>query len=838
MSAKQNSGNSNNNKNGKKKIRFGMWVKAFFIALIILFLIAVLGGFIMLFGIVSNAKAINPTNIEAMLNESSFIYDSSGTVTEKIQANAYRTVVPVEQIPEDLLNAFIAIEDKRFLEHNGIDFTRLVGVTLKGLKQGEFTQGASTITMQLSKNLFTSTEKSLTRKVTDMYYAIEIEKQLTKTEILHAYVNTVFLGGDSNGVQAAAKSYFNKDVSELNLAESAMIAGITQYPSLYIPFKTEDISPDEDVTNLQIKLYPRADNAQPTEGELIVDDKLRNAGLIDSYEYIMLKKGSLYVQKASLNEKSVERQRVVLAMMREQELITESEYQEALNTDIIIQFPPRIGQGISTYFNDMVKQEVISILVSQGSTEEEALNKLKNGGLKIYSTMDTRIQKVLEKEFSNHNNFPGNYTDDDGIIQPQASMVIIDQHTGHVVAMMGGRDQAGRFIYNRSTSPRQPGSSIKPIAVYLPAIEKGLNPNDKIKDEPRKDPTNPKGYWPSNINNKYYGQITYQKALEVSSNVVAVGLLERLEKTPIESINYSLNRLEEMGITTLVRSTDSPYYNDENLSLALGGMTTGVTPFDMAKVYSGIANGGTLVKPSFITKIEDSSGNEIYVNEAEEKVIAEPHDAYTLTQMLVGVMNNGFAKGSRVANQVTAAKTGTTDDDKDYWFTGYTPYYTAALWIGSDEPREMSGGSIVAARLWKKVMDGVHQDLPRIEFDVPQGAKKIVEEHSIVTEVEEPEPEIIEPEDTLDVIFGPEENNTDNEQNGNDGNNAQRNPENQQNPPTNNENQGQNNQNPPANNQNPTPGDDLTQPSNPVLNEEVVTNEPPPPVYEDIPPRR
>lgn len=797
----------------KSKNAFKFWARAFFTALLIAFLLAVLAGFVMLFKVVSSAPAINPQNIEDILNESSFIYDSSGVVTEKIQSNAYRTVVPIEEIPEHLLDAFISIEDERFLEHKGVDFKRLAAVTFKGFTSGSFSQGASTITMQLSKNLFTSSERTLSRKLTDIYYASEIEKQLSKTEILHAYVNTVFLGGDSNGVQAASKSYFNKDVSELNLAECAMIAGITQYPSKYIPFKIADISPSDDVSTLQVKLYPVSEEKKPTASELEIYQKLKNAGKIDGYEHSLLKKGVLYAQKALLNEKSVQREHIVLEKMLELGKISQEEYEQAINTPIKIEFPPRDSSGISSYFNDIVKEETVKILMSLGNSEDAARDMLKNGGLRIFSTMNTDIQKILEKEYVSQNNFPGSYVDKDGIVQPQSAMVIIDQHTGEVAALIGGREQAGRYIFNRALSPRQPGSSIKPLAVYLPALEKGKSKDTTIVDEPRKDASAPGGYWPKNMYGQYWGRITLTRALEVSSNVTAVRVLESLEKTRANSIDFSLDGLQKMGFTTLVRYTDNPNQNDENLSLALGGLTKGVTPLEMTAAYSGIANLGKKIEPSFIKKIEDSSGNLIYESKPKITEIADPYKAYELTQMMVSVVNKGSGYPARISNSVVAGKTGTTTDDKDFWFVGFTPYYTASVWVGSDKPKELPGTNVIASTIWKNVMSKVQAKLPNIPFEPPKGEAPIKKEQEFEVVDGGGEAESVNPQPSQnsdDIIFEEE--------------------------PA-----------PPAQNQPAAPNqEEPAQPANPVVrpseqpspsNEETAPNQPQnTPIYEDIPP--
>ena len=263
--------------------------KYFFLFII---LISLLGGIVLMAGYLAIANSfpdVKTQNIDSLLQETSFIYDDEGNISEKIQSNVYRTIVPIEDIPMQLQRAFISIEDERFYEHFGIDVKRLFGALWHDIKVGALAQGGSTITMQLSKNLLTTSDPNFTRKLTDIVYAMEMEKRLSKTQILYAYLNTVFLGSNVHGVQAAAKSYFNKNVSELNLAESAMIAGITQYPTKYIPYKLKEIAYGEDVSNMQLKLYPPNNSYIPTENDLQVYSVLRNTGKIDQYEYILLK---------------------------------------------------------------------------------------------------------------------------------------------------------------------------------------------------------------------------------------------------------------------------------------------------------------------------------------------------------------------------------------------------------------------------------------------------------------------------------------------------------------------------------------------------------------------
>lgn len=706
---------------GKK---FGIIKKIFnfFFYFLIFSVIATCAVLVALYiSISSNFPSSIAKNIDSLLEETSFIYDDSGKMTEKIQSNVYRTIVPIENIPSDVQKAFIAIEDERFYEHNGVDVKRVFGAIIHDIKARSLEQGASTISMQLSKNLLTSSKKSAMRKVTDAVYAMELEKRFSKTQILYAYLNSVFLGSNVNGVQAAAKSYFNKNIQDVNLAEAAVLAGITKYPVKYIPYKLSDITENDDLSSLQIKMYDPEKKYTPTEADLNIYRKLRNSGKIDQYEYILLKQGSLVAAKAELNPDAISRQKVILKKMFELGFINNSRYTEALATPIKIEFPPRNNSGMSSYFNDKVKKEVIKILVSQGNTEEAANEMLKFGGLKIHTTLNSKIQKILEYEFSQSENFPNSFTDKDNIIQPQAAMVVIDQKTGYVKALIGGRGQAGSFIYDRSDNPRQPGSAIKPLAVYLLALKDGMTPNSIINDSPRRDSTSPTGYWPSNIFGIYYGNATMKKLIQVSSNVAAVKTLESLGKTRAEAVSRSLDYLEEMGFKHLVRRTDDPVNNDENLALALGGLTHGVTPLEMASAYSGIANLGKQVKPTFITKIVDRNDSVIYENTPEIFTMIDESNAYKMTTILESVVTSGSGKAATLDKMPAAGKTGTTDDKKDVYFVGYTPYFTAAVWIGADNPVELNYTSAIPATLWKNVMNRIKYslNLSYKAFDLP-----------------------------------------------------------------------------------------------------------------------
>ncbi len=722
MSSKNTEASNNKVSKNKKKKRVSIFrvIILFFLSL---FIIGSALGLGLLFAVVKTAQPINAASIQNMLDESSFIYDSNGNLIEKVHGSNYRTIVSLEKIPKDLQEAVISIEDERFYSHPGVDIKRIGGALLYDIKTRSLAQGASTITMQLAKNLYTSPEKDITRKIKDAYYALEIEKQLNKDQILHAYLNTMSLGRGSIGVQAASQTYFSKDVSELNLAECAMIAGITKYPYKFSPYVTSIIDINDDLSNLELVVLPSTeDTPMPSENDLLIYNNALNLGKIDNFEYNLLKKGDVYLRKAILNQESKKRQETVLYKMNELGYISDIEYKEALNYNIVIKIGKKKEQGISTYFIDKLKQDVITSFMQKGYTEDEAIDILYNGGLRIYSTLDTSIQKILEKEFENNNNFPGSYTDENGIVQPQSAMVIMDQFSGEVKGLVGGRGIGGNRIYNRALNPRQPGSSIKPLAVYLPALAKGITAADVYDDAPRDDGKG--GYWPKNVG-AYYGPSTVRQLIERSSNVGAVKIGETLSSTPEQSINTMITFLQKLGITTIVTRDQNPKVNDENLSLTLGGMTKGLTPLEITSAYTAIANQGKQSRPIFFTRVENSNGDIIFENKNITKEIIDPQSAYILADMLKSAVTNGSGKQAMLSGITTAGKTGTTSDKKDAWFVGFTPFYTAATWIGTDMPTELSHGSAMSAKLWKKVMDQVHENIKNKEFARPNGITEV-----------------------------------------------------------------------------------------------------------------
>ena len=707
--------------------------------LIVVAAIIILGSLVtsIVLGIFKKAPVIEPSEYRSQLSETSRIYSSDGKLIESLISDQFSEFVPYEDIPKDLVNAIVAIEDERFFEHNGVDYKRVVGAIVHDIKTRSFEQGASTITMQLAKNLYTSFSKSVVRKITDVYYSYQIEQDLSKEQILEAYLNSAGFSKGTVGVQAAAKTFFNKDVSELDLAECALIAGVTNLPEKYTPYNTQEINESDDLGNIEIVLLPKNENSEPNSDEIIrIAKNLNELGQIDNFDLIQIQNDMIVPVKAVFNETSQERQRLVLKRMLNQGLINQEDYDRALNEKIEINIGSRKESGISSFYTDVVQKNAIKILTESGYSQEEATNKLFNGGLKIYTPMDINMQRTLEEVVSNPRYYYGGFTDKNGIIQPQVASVIIDQKTHEVKALVGGRNVSGGRLLNRALVPRQPGSSIKPISVYLTALNNGATAGDVYLDQ--KMPERLFGHSPRNAGNYYQGWTTIRNLLRQSSNVGAYQVARDISAdkdakvnrnstyskayNDEESINKMVETLKSIGISTIVEKDDNPTWNDMDYApLTLGGMSYGISPFEMAGAFTAISNGGKYANPYVITKIESNTGEVIYQVDPKEKEVTSPQNAYILTDMLKDVVRRGTGRNASFPGQEVAGKTGTTNDKKDVWFVGYTPYYTCSVWIGNDKNQKLAFGSTQSAYLWKQIMKSVHQDLDRKEFEEPEG---------------------------------------------------------------------------------------------------------------------
>lgn len=711
-------------------------VKAVLICLLVLIVAGGCAGYGIVKGLIDSAPDISNMNV-APTASATYIYDQTGKPIQKLtEPTSNRTLVKITDIPLDLQHAVVAIEDERFYQHNGIDVKGIIRAGIIGVTSGHFSEGASTITQQLLKNnVFTDwvTETNLIekfkRKFQEQYLAIKLEEVMTKEQILEDYLNTINLGAGAYGVQAAAHRYFNKDVSELTLSESTVLAGISQNPTAYDPI-----------------LYP-TNNA--------------------------------------------DRRETVLKKMVEQEYITQEQMDEALADDVYSRIQKTDSEteqtSVYTYYVDALIDQVMDDLQTElGYSYLQAYKALYSGGLKVYSAQDDTIQQICDEEFANPANYPSFvqtgldyalsiqqkdgevmsygtsdllayfqangepdfnllFDDDDTarsyaeqykqsvlktgdtvltervslIPQPQASVVIMDQSTGFVKAIVGGRGKKeASLTLNRATSTRrQPGSTFKIVSTYAPAIDSaGMTLATVFDDEPYAYTTGVEvKNWDSY--NQYKGMTTIRDAITNSVNVVAVKCLTQI--TPRLGFDYA----EKFGISTL--------YDDVNLDvrqpLALGGVTDGVVNKELTAAFAAIANKGQYNKPKFYTKIEDVNGNTLIDNSPVSTTVIKDSTAFLLTSAMQDVVTRGTASGINLGEMAVAGKTGTTDDYRNIWFVGYTPYYTCGIWGGYDNNDELPEGDIYhtySKVLWNSIMTRIHAELPAMQFEAPANIVK------------------------------------------------------------------------------------------------------------------
>ena len=552
-----------------------------------------------------------------------------------------KSPIKIDQMPQNIINAVVSIEDERFYGHKGVDIKGLLRSVVKTLMGTR--QGGSTIPMQVSKMLLTTDKQTLTRKIKDIYYAYEMSKNLTKNEILEVYLNNFFVGRGLSGVQAGAHGYFSKDAKDLTLAECALLAGSTKNPSSYAAYVTGKLDGTEvksDVENRLLFYVNTSDDNldDPTQVELDMIDKLNQWGLIPSKDtYKQLKSGTMVVRKAVSNPKAIKRRNIVLSKMLELGYISDSEYEEAIAEPINIKLPKSEDTVVSSV-EDLIEYKVIDALVEQGHTKDEAYNMFYNGGLRIATTIDPTMQDTLEKEYEDDSNFPGSRIDSDGSHQPQSSMVILDYRTGQIKALVGGRHITGRKTLNRATTPQQPGSTIKPLSVYTPAIDTlKITQSTAVSDAKGGYKFSDNNRWNPNTTTSGSGSMSLRKALAYSSNTIAAKTAEMLGSTYDECVDVMIDYLREFGITTLQSDSKDRSFS----SLTLGGMSQGVSPLEMAAAYGTLANGGTYIEPTIFTTISSYDGQLIVKNTPEEHRVVDSEVAYVLTDMLQAVVTEG-----------------------------------------------------------------------------------------------------------------------------------------------------------------------------------------------------
>ena len=561
---------------------------------------------------------------------SSQIYDSAGNEIANIHATENRMPVKIEQIPKYLQQAFIAIEDNRFYEHKGVDPRGLARAAYANIMSNEIAEGGSTITQQLAKNAYLTQDRTFKRKIQEVFLALQLEKQYTKQEILELYLNQIYFGRGAYGVQAAAKTYFNKNVSDLDLSECALLAGIPKSPNYYSPFND--------------------------------------------------------MQAAK------ERRNLVLDQMAKYHYISYADASATKALDLVLAQPDRP--------EEQKDAEPFITFVTQVLIEKYGADAIYKDGLKIYTTIDLDIQRMAQAALLE--NLPNDYTDVNGIQQPQGALVAIDPKTGYVKAMVGGR---GTDQFNRAAqAERQPGSAFKPF-VFAAALENGFTPDTIIEDKP----INIGGWQPQNDSGRFSGAVPMRTVATFSMNVPTVRIAQKLG---METVIYYA---QQMGITTFVMDGDA---NDRNYATSLGGMTRGVTPLEIASAYCTFANGGVHVPYTVITKVLDRNGNILEEAHPEGIAVIRPESAADLTTMLEDVIKKGTGRGANIGRPA-AGKTGTTSDYKDAWFVGYTPDLVAAVWIGNDDGTSTNGimGGQTPASTWASFMNRALENVPVHDFD-------------------------------------------------------------------------------------------------------------------------
>lgn len=603
-------------------------------------------------------EAVENSTIEDMQGQRvGTIYDADGGIIAELKNERNIRYLTSEEIPRTVKDAFVSIEDKRFYKHNGVDFFALTRAVTKLINKDAITQGGSTITQQLARNVFLTHEVSWQRKVKEMFIAWELEKKYTKDEILEFYVNNIFYANNCYGIESASQKYFGKTISECSISEVAFLCAIPNSPSRFDPLENK--------------------------------------------------------------ENTLERRDVILDAMYDNDKISKEEYEAALAETITV------DSHSTTYEQSWAKSYVIHCVVEEMMAADgfefqydfeqvtdredyeelydekfaEYREKLYLSGYQIYTSIEpeqqTALQNAIDVKLEEYNtkNTNGSYA-------LQCAATCIDNETGLVTAIVGGRSQEDvSYDYNRAyLSSRPPGSAIKPLVVYTPLLERGYTANSIVNDT--KDPEGPK-----NSNGQYSGNISLRTAVEKSKNTVAWAKFNEL------GAETAMQYLLEMEFADIMPQ-------DYTGSSALGGFTRGASTLEMSAAYTTLANGGVYRRPTCIIRVEDSYGNVVFEPKAEEKQVYEASAAEAMTDILEGVMTNGTAKGQGLEHMPSAGKTGTTNENKDGWFAGYTPYYTTSIWVGYDSPRWLKGltGSAYPAEIWHNFMEEIHTGLPVKNF--------------------------------------------------------------------------------------------------------------------------
>ncbi len=646
------------NKNKKQHTKLKTAIKIF---IILILLLCVIGAGIvagMFFGLFGNEFEITKDELKIGASNT-VVVDQNGAVIANLNGDEKRKVITLADMSNYLPKAYVAIEDERYYKHSGVDFKRTAGAIVHTVFGGS-SYGGSTITQQLVKNITKDDESSgiagIFRKVKEWAKAYQVERMISKDQILELYLNILFVGSSNlHGVELGAEYYFNKSAKDLDLAECAFMAGINNSPNSYDPY-------DESKDN----------SAKIKKRTLTVLSKMKELGYIqndDEYNTAVAK-----VEEGLKFEKGT------------------------------------VGGGTTySYHTDAAIEQVINqVMEEKGISRQLAENYVYSSGLTIYSTVNPEIQARLEEEYSKSKYI---VTSPSKKQTSQSGMAIVDYKTGNVLGVAGGLGEKNGAGWNRATQmKKQTGSSIKPLADVAPALEEKVITAATVYNDVKTDFGG--GYTPKNDGDKYRGPINIRQFIETSQNIPALKIMREL--TPKKSIEY----LEKMGVTSLDEK------EDDILSLAIGGMTDGISPLEMASAYGTIANDGVYITPTFYTKVVDNSGNTVLTPKQETKRAISEQNAYIVKKIVqepvVGA--SGTAKYCAISGMDVAAKTGTTDKSYDRWLCGFTPYYAAATWFGYDDSEEVKGFSKnPAGQIWSAVMADIHKNLAGASFTKPNG---------------------------------------------------------------------------------------------------------------------
>ncbi|MCR4842063.1 MAG: PBP1A family penicillin-binding protein [Eubacterium sp.] len=651
-------------KTKKKKAHRGFWI-FIKIQIFLMLLVAAAVGYYYIGGYAETIAALHEDALEKVYgegeevfrdNETSVVYDADGEVISTLVGEQDKYYLTYENIPSYVYCAFVSVEDKKFYKHGGVDLEAIVRAAWAAVRNGEVTQGGSTITQQLAKNVYLTSERTWERKVEEIFIALELERIYSKEKILEFYVNNCYFANGNYGIEAAAQSYFNCSVNSLSLSQVAFLCAIPNNPTLYDPLTNYD--------------------------------------------------------------NTISRRDRVLAAMVEEGYISQTDYAKAIAEEIVLDIPETEKNDYAetyTYYcairalmeNDgfEIRTEFKDEADEAAYTEEyeELYNeyqlKLYSKGYRIYTSLDLDVQSDLQKSV---NRTLKGYTSKtkDGIYKLQGSAVTIDNITGYVIAIVGGRKQntTGYTLNRAYQSFRQPGSSIKPLIVYTPAFENGYTPNSKVVDEEIED-------GPENSDGTYMGKISIRTAVSLSRNTVAWKLFEEL--TPEVGLSY----LKEMNFSHIDKE-------DYRLTSALGGFTDGVSALEMTSAYATLANDGKYREPTCILKICDSQGETILETSMEEHQIYETNASRMMTSVLQTVLKKGTGKGLALEDIDCAGKTGTTNNNKDGWFVGYSYYFTTGVWVGYDTPKKLPtlSGATYPGQIWNTFMEKLHEGYANVKF--------------------------------------------------------------------------------------------------------------------------